>query len=94
MAVWFDFKCIIVITIRLYTLPREELNTDWQAVIGIGKAVEFDKHHCSAELKKFLDVENAMVLNEVSCWYSVSLAMCSFVRMFNLWCGYNDSLMS
>jgi hypothetical protein len=45
---------------------RDELNTYWQAVVSIPKVAEFDKHHCSMELKQFLDVENAMLLNEQS----------------------------
>ncbi len=38
---------------------KEELNIYWQGIIAIGKVTEFDKHHCSAEIKAFLDVDNA-----------------------------------
>ena len=41
-------------------MRREELNAYWQKVIKIDKATEFTKHHCSSELKAFLDVENIM----------------------------------
>ena len=39
---------------------REEINSYWQKVIKIDKATEFNKHHCSRELKAFLDVENIL----------------------------------
>ena len=41
-------------------MRREELNAYWQKVIKIDKATEFTKHHCSSELKAFLNVENIM----------------------------------
>ena len=56
----------VIISIFDYIFQREELNTWWQAIIGVNKVVEFDKHHCSAELKLFLDVENALTLDGVS----------------------------
>jgi hypothetical protein len=40
-------------------LYREDLNEYWQKVLNIDKVTEFSKHHCSRELKVFLDVENA-----------------------------------
>jgi len=66
-----QFPPSYTMTMNKYSLEfierrREELNTYWQAVVAIGKVAEFDKHHCSMELKQFLDVENAMVLNEQS----------------------------
>lgn len=40
---------------------REELNEYWQKIISIDKVTEFNKHHCSAALKKFIDVEGALL---------------------------------
>lgn len=39
---------------------RDELNTYWQLILGIDKITEFHKHHCSQELKSFLNVEATM----------------------------------
>jgi len=39
---------------------REELNTYWQRVISLDKIAEFNKHHCSEDIKTFLDVEGIM----------------------------------
>jgi len=36
---------------------RDELNAYWQQVLAIDKVAEFHKHHCSQELKAFLNVE-------------------------------------
>ena len=36
---------------------RLDLNAYWQQVIVIDNVVEFSKHHCSAEVKAFLDVD-------------------------------------
>jgi hypothetical protein len=41
-------------------MRREELNVFWQKVIRVDKITEFTKHHCSPELKDFLDVEMTM----------------------------------
>ena len=41
-------------------MRREELNAFWQKIIKIDKATEFNKHHCSRELKEFLDIEGVM----------------------------------
>lgn len=41
-------------------MRREELNAYWQKVIKVDKVTEFTKHHCSADLKEFLDVETVM----------------------------------
>lgn len=38
---------------------REELNNYWQTVLQIDRITEFTKHHCSEELKAFLEVEQA-----------------------------------
>lgn len=37
---------------------RDELKDYWQKVISIDKVTDFQKHHCSFELKAFLDVES------------------------------------
>ena len=39
---------------------RDELNSYWQLVLAIDKITEFHKHHCSQELKSFLDIEATM----------------------------------
>ena len=39
---------------------RDELNNYWQLILGIDKITEFHKHHCSQELKSFLNVEATM----------------------------------
>ena len=39
-------------------MVRLDLNAYWQQIIAIDKVVEFSKHHCCAELKTFLDVDN------------------------------------
>ena len=41
---------------------REALNTYWQQILNIsrGQLVEFGKHHCSPEIKQFLDVDGAV----------------------------------
>lgn len=36
---------------------RLDLNAYWQQIIVIDKVVDFSKHHCSADLKAFLDVD-------------------------------------
>ena len=41
----------------VYCFCRVDLNAYWQQLILIDKVVEFSKHHCSAELKAFLDVD-------------------------------------
>lgn len=38
---------------------REELKEYWQKVIDIDKVTEFQKHHCSEDLKNFLEVEQS-----------------------------------
>ena len=43
---------------------RGNLDTYWQGIIGVGKVTEFDKHHCSIELKVFLDVDNTLANSE------------------------------
>lgn len=43
---------------------RDALNTYWQGICAVAKVVEFDKHHCSPDLKKFLDVDSASALSE------------------------------
>ena len=39
---------------------KEELNNYWQAILRIPKITEFSKHHCSQELRAFLDTEAIM----------------------------------
>lgn len=41
---------------------REDLNVYWQQLIGVNNAqvVEFQKHHCQADLKAFLEVDKTM----------------------------------
>jgi hypothetical protein len=36
---------------------KNELAEFWQKILSIDKVTEFDKHHCSQELKLFLDVD-------------------------------------
>lgn len=43
---------------------REELNEYWQKVIAIDKVTEFNKHHCSAALKAFIDVDGALLVEK------------------------------
>ena len=38
-------------------LRRDELNSYWHQVLAVEKVTEFHKHHCSQELKAFLDVD-------------------------------------
>jgi hypothetical protein len=38
-------------------MNRLDLNAYWQLVIAIDKVVDFSKHHCSSELKAFLNVD-------------------------------------
>jgi hypothetical protein len=38
---------------------REDLNTYWQKILKLDKVIEFSKHHCSIELKEFLEVDKA-----------------------------------
>ena len=37
---------------------KEDLNIYWQKIIRIDKICEFNKHHCSPEIKEFIDVDN------------------------------------
>ena len=37
---------------------RDELNTYWQQILTIDKITDFQKHHCSQELKVFLNVDD------------------------------------
>jgi hypothetical protein len=46
-------------------MRREELKEYWHKIIGIDKVTEFHKHHCSADLKAFLEVD-ANTSNTVS----------------------------
>lgn len=39
------------------TGDRNDLAQYWQKLIAIEKITEFQKHHCSHELKEFLEVE-------------------------------------
>ena len=39
------------------TVDRNDLAQYWQKLIAIEKITEFQKHHCSHELKEFLEVE-------------------------------------
>ena len=43
-----------------------ELNEYWQKVIAIDKVAEFSKHHCSAPLKAFIDVDAIVRGDKVS----------------------------
>lgn len=36
---------------------REELDKYWQQIISIDKITEFNKHHCSQEIKEFLNFD-------------------------------------
>lgn len=45
---------------------REELLEYWTKVIAIDKVTEFNKHHCSAALKAFIDVDGALLGDKVS----------------------------
>jgi hypothetical protein len=36
---------------------REELKEYWQKVISIDKITDFAKHHCSLDIKAFLEIE-------------------------------------
>ena len=39
---------------------KEDLNVYWQKIITIDKAAEFSKHHCSQDLKSFLQVDETV----------------------------------
>lgn len=54
---------------------REELNEYWTKVIAIDKVTEFNKHHCSAALKAFIDVDGALLGDKVR----LKLDTCSLV---------------
>lgn len=43
---------------------REKLKDYWQKLIALDKITDFTKHHCSLELKDFLQVD-ANTLNKV-----------------------------
>lgn len=36
---------------------RDDLKDYWQKVIAIDKVMDFAKHHCSADIKSFLQVD-------------------------------------
>jgi hypothetical protein len=50
----YDF-CIIVLLLLL--LFREDLKEYWHKITAIDKVTDFAKHHCSAEIKDFLEVD-------------------------------------
>ena len=39
---------------------KEDLNVYWQKIITIDKVVEFSKHHCSQDVKSFLQVDETI----------------------------------
>jgi hypothetical protein len=65
--------CVFILSLPylLLVINRIDLNTYWQQILLIDKAVEFSKHHCSAELKAFLDVDAEIEASraKVSCNY-------------------------
>jgi hypothetical protein len=54
---------------------REELNIYWQQVILIDQVTDFKKHHCSQEIKAFLDVDLIVKPSEVIIHYIASHRM-------------------
>lgn len=45
---------------------KDDLSRYWQQILAIEKITEFTKHHCSQELKLFLDIEDVLSGNKVS----------------------------
>ena len=45
---------------------REELDKYWQQIIIIDKITEFQKHHCSHEIKEFLNFDTVAMKTKVS----------------------------
>jgi hypothetical protein len=60
---------------------REDLKNYWQMVVSIDKVVDFAKHHCSAEIKAFLQVDentrNKVMRTDLCCCTDLSVHMWS-----------------
>jgi hypothetical protein len=59
---------------------REDLKNYWQMVVSIDKVVDFAKHHCSAEIKAFLQVDEN-TRNKVRTVFNGAESWCVRVAM-------------
>jgi hypothetical protein len=73
-----SIKCSQFNIFHLCSNARRDLDAYWQSIIQIGKLVEFHKHHCSAELKTFLKVDEKIIAHKSGikvCTYTPQLML-------------------
>jgi len=61
--------CLVVSSVNVSLnahLNREDLKDYWQKVISIDKVMDFAKHHCSGDIKAFLQVDDNTKNKEVA----------------------------
>ena len=54
---WFHIVNLSSPSTRLVFVTREDLKDYWQKVAAIDKVMDFAKHHCSNDIKLFLQVD-------------------------------------
>lgn len=54
---------------------KDDLNAYWQRIISLDKVTDFNKHHCSHDLKNFLDVESSIRNGKVGKLLCISLLL-------------------